>query len=63
MSSLLNEKIKFWQEWITAEKRLSFISKVISKGFILFLFLKYINKPIELNDLECLDSDLLHHGL
>ena len=60
MSYLLNEKIKFWQEWITAEKRLS-VNTQKSYQRDLFCFLdflkKYINKPIELNDLECLDSD------
>ena len=60
MSSLLNDKIKCWQEWIIAEKRLSFnTQKSYQRDLYYFLdFLKkYINKPIELNDLENLDSD------
>ena len=60
MSFLLNDKIKCWQEWITSEKRLSFnTQKSYQRDLFCFLdFLKkYTNKPIELNDLECLDSD------
>ena len=60
MSFLLNDKIKCWQEWITSEKRLSFnTQKSYQRDLFCFLnFLKkYINKPIESNDLECLDSD------
>ena len=60
MSSLLNDKIKCWQEWIIAEKRLSFnTQKSYQRDLFCFLdFLKkYFNKPIELNDFERLDSD------
>ena len=60
MSSLLNDKIERWQEWIIYEKRLSLnTQKSYQRDLFCFLdFLKkYINKPIELNDLECLNSD------
>jgi len=60
MDSMLNEKIKCWQEWITSEKRLSLnTQKSYQRDLFCFLdFLKkYINKPIELDDLEYLDSD------
>ncbi len=60
MTFLLDEKIKCWQEWITTEKRLSFnTQKSYQRDLFCFLdFLKkYFNKPIELNDLEYLDSD------
>ena len=60
MTSLLNENIKYWQEWIANEKRLSFnTQKSYQRDLFSFLvFLKkHINKPIELNDLEYLDSD------
>lgn len=60
MTSILNQKIKCWEEWIISEKRLSLnTQKSYQKDLFCFLdFLKkYINKPIELNDLESLDSD------
>ena len=60
MSSVLNDKIERWQEWIIYEKRLSLnTQKSYQRDLFCFLdFLKkYINKPIELNDLECLNSD------
>ena len=60
MNSLLNDKIKCWQEWITYEKRLSpNTQKSYQRDLFCFLdfFKEYINKPIELNDLECLNSD------
>ena len=60
MTSLLNENIKYWQEWIANEKRLSFNTQKSYQrdlySFLVFLK-KHINKPIELNDLEYLDSD------
>ena len=60
MTSILNQKIKCLEEWIISEKRLSLnTQKSYQKDLFCFLdFLKkYINKPIELNDLESLDSD------
>ena len=60
MSSILNEKIRCWLEWITLEKRLSLnTQKSYQRDLFCFLnFLKtYKNKSVELNDLEYLDSD------
>ncbi|MAI28943.1 MAG: recombinase XerC [Pelagibacteraceae bacterium TMED124] len=57
---MLNEKIKYWQKWITSEKRLSLnTQKSYQRDVLCFLdFLKkHINKPIELNDLEYIKSD------